>query len=264
MSERSNGYVFGFAAGVCLVCAILVSGSVVALKDRQEANILLDRQKKVLGVAGIIDESAAPPAEKVGELYKEYIQAHVVTLEKGEMNDSVDAATFDQKAAAADPARSAKAPDNKAKVARIPTNGLVYHVMKKGKVDKLIIPVEGKGLWSTLYGYIALENDANTVAGLTFYSHAETPGLGGEIDNPAWKALWKGRKVYGDDGEPKIEVIKGAAGPASADPYKVDGLSGATITSRGVSYLVQFWMDDSGYGPYINNFRSSKGNANGQ
>lgn len=263
MSERSNGYVFGFAAGICLVCAIVVSGSVVALKDRQEANIVLDRQKKVLSVAGLIDEANMPSPQVIQETYDKAIRAQVVNLKEGTAAEGVDAKVFDQQAQMKDPATSREAPENAAKVARIPNQGLVYQVMKNGNVEKLIIPVEGKGLWSTMYGFVALERDANTVAGMTFYQHGETPGLGGEVDNPAWKALWKGRKIY-KDGEPQIEVIKGAAGSASAAPYQVDGLSGATITCRGVTELVRFWMDDEGYGPYIEKFRQSKGQGNGQ
>ena len=135
----------------------------------------------------------------------------------------------------------------------------MYQVVKDDKIESLILPMHGKGLWSTLYGFLAVESDAQTVSGIVFYEHAETPGLGGEVDNPRWRSTWKGRKVYGDDGQPKIEVIKGAAGSASSDPFHVDGLSGATITSRGVSYLVQFWMGDDGFKPYLTRFKTQEG-----
>jgi Na+-transporting NADH:ubiquinone oxidoreductase subunit C len=118
----------------------------------------------------------------------------------------------------------------------------------------LVLPVEGKGLWSTLYGFLALDADLNTIRGLTFYQHGETPGLGGEVDNRTWKALWPGRKAYKDD-VPVIAVVRGRAGPPSEDPYKVDGLSGATITSRGVTHLVQFWLGENGFEPYIDRLR---------
>ena len=135
---------------------------------------------------------------------------------------------------------------------RIPHNATIYEVRKEGKLEQIILPVEGKGLWSTLYGYLALKDDLNTINGLTFYQHAETPGLGGEVDNPRWKALWPGRKAFGDDGKPAVEVVKGQAGTPEEAPYAVDGLSGATITSRGVTYLIQFWLGDQGFGPYLN------------
>jgi Na+-transporting NADH:ubiquinone oxidoreductase subunit C len=133
---------------------------------------------------------------------------------------------------------------------------MIYHVMEAGSVARLIIPVEGKGLWSTLYGFLALEKDVDTITGITFYQHGETPGLGGEVDNPKWKALWKGRKAFNADQEPTIEVLKGQAGSVQDAPHHVDGLSGATITSRGVTYLVQFWLGEHGFGPYLAKFRA--------
>ena len=102
--------------------------------------------------------------------------------------------------------------------------------MTTADIESLVLPIEGYGLWKFLYGFIAIEDDLNTVRGITFYEHGETPGLGGEVDNPRWKARWVGQKVFGDDGEPKIEVIKGFAPPPAEAPYEVDGLSGATIT----------------------------------
>src|SRR5262249_21974321 len=144
----------------------------------------------------------------------------------------IEAAGFDQRKAQKDPAQSHEAPPNQAKVLRVPNNALVYNVLKNGQVDTIILPIEGYGLWSTLYGFLALDKDGNTVKGITFYQHGETPGLGGEVDNPKWKALWPGRKVYGPDGKPQLGVVKGQAGPAKDDPFRVDGLSGATITSN--------------------------------
>jgi Na+-transporting NADH:ubiquinone oxidoreductase subunit C len=128
-----------------------------------------------------------------------------------------------------------------------------------GAVEMLILPIEGKGLWSTLYGFIALAPDATTIEGITFYEHGETPGLGGEIDNPSWKALWPGRRAFNDRGETAIEVIKGQAGPPAEDPYRVDGLSGATLTGRGVSHLVRFWLSEDGFGPFLDQVRESRG-----
>jgi Na+-transporting NADH:ubiquinone oxidoreductase subunit C len=115
------------------------------------------------------------------------------------------------------------------------------------------------GLWSTLYGYLALEPDARTIQGLTFYKHGETPGLGGEVDNPRWKALWPGRLASDEDGTPKIAVVKGRAGSVSEDPYHVDGLSGATITSNGVTNLMHFWLGKNGFGPYLDKQRAQGG-----
>ena len=128
----------------------------------------------------------------------------------------------------------------------------------QGDIDKIILPIRGYGLWSTLYGFIALEADGNTVAGLGFYEHGETPGLGGEVDNPRWKAVWPGKQVY-RDGEVAIALIKGAVDTSSANaPWQVDGLAGATLTARGVTNLVQFWLGENGFEPFLNNLKSGE------
>ena len=139
---------------------------------------------------------------------------------------------------------------------------MVYLLKKDGKVQKFILPIEGKGLWSTLYGFIALGPDTNLIEGITFYQHGETPGLGGEVDNPSWKAKWPGRLAFGPAGAPekwgapRIKVIKGAAGPVDKAPHKVDGLAGATITANGVTHLLNLWLGENGFGPYLEKQRS--------
>jgi Na+-transporting NADH:ubiquinone oxidoreductase subunit C len=181
----------------------------------------------------------------------------VVDLASGKELPDVDPKTFDQKKAVDDPKLSRKAPPNNAGIVRLPLQALVYEMKDEDELKLLILPIEGKGLWSTLYGFIALDADLETIKGITFYEHKETPGLGGEVDNPKWKALWVGRRAFGDDLEPKIAVIHGKAGSPQQDPYQVDGLSGATMTSRGVTHLVQFWLGDEGFGPYLKNLRAS-------
>ena len=254
--QHNTLYTFLFAAAICLFCAVFVSGAAVSLKDRQEENKVLDRQKKVLMVAGLMQEGANWTPEKIKSNFSTNIQVKVVELKSGTYATDIDGTTFDQLKASKDPNLSSLAPANNAKVARIPNHAAVYHVMKNGQPVKVILPVEGKGLWSTLYGFLALEKDVETIAGLTFYQHGETPGLGGEVDNPKWKALWPGRKAFDSNGEAKIEVIKGQAGSAQDDPFSVDGLSGATITSRGVTHLVRFWLGSNGFGPYLTKLKT--------
>jgi Na+-transporting NADH:ubiquinone oxidoreductase subunit C len=254
--QHSTRYIVLFAAAVCAVCSVFVSSAAVMLKERQGANVLLDRQKKVLVVAGLMGEGEKITREEVAKRFAESVVAEVVDLESGSVLAGADAETFDQRKAAKDPSKSREAPPNDAQVRRLPHQGLVYRVVKDGTLQSIIVPISGKGLWSTLYGYIALAADAKTVVGITFYEHGETPGLGGEVDNPRWQSLWKGRKAYDDGGQPVIEVLKGAAGPVDEDPYRVDGLSGATITSRGVSSLVRFWLGENGFGPYLKTMRS--------
>ena len=256
----SNGYIIGFAGAVCVVCSIFVAGSAVALKDKQDLNAVVDKQTQVLKVAGLVKEGEKLAPAEVTQRFEDNLVPRVIERETGEYVEGVDAKAFDMQAAMADPATSKDAPTNEAQVRRLPQQAQVYELKgADGGVGAIILPVQGKGLWSTLKGFIALEPDTSTVAGLTFYSHAETPGLGGEVDNPKWKALWPGRQLFDASGAVKLEVIKGQAGPVAEDPYRVDGLSGATITSRGVSHLVQFWVGNDAFGPYLKKMRERAG-----
>ena len=259
--ERSNSYIILFAAAVCLVCSVFVAFAAVTLKERQDANAVLDRQKKVLIVADLLEEKAKVAPAEVQALFDQWIVARVVDLKTGTYDDSIDAATYDQQRALKDPAASKKAPENRAGLRRVPLKAQVYQVVTDGAVEKVILPIEGKGLWSTLYGFLALAPDTTSITGITFYQHGETPGLGGEVDNANWKALWAGRKAFDDEWSPAIEIIKGAAGPPADDPYSVDGLSGATLTCRGVNYLVHYWLGEQGFGPYLERFRSERSAA---
>jgi Na+-transporting NADH:ubiquinone oxidoreductase subunit C len=146
-----------------------------------------------------------------------------------------------------------------AKVIRRENISEVYLVEKDGKLDRIILPVRGMGLWGTLFGFLALESDLNTVAGLAFYEHRETPGLGGEVDNPNWKSLWPGKRVFAQDGSIAINIIKGSVNPDNpkAD-YQVDGLSGATLTSNGVDNLLHFWLGSEGFGPFLKNLKAGE------
>jgi Na+-transporting NADH:ubiquinone oxidoreductase subunit C len=258
--QRSNQYTILFAAVVCLVCAVFVSGAAVALKPLQDANKVLDVQKKVLNVAGAIAEGESLSKEQITARFEEKITAVVVDLASGKLAEGVDSTTYDQRKATKDPAQSESAPKNSAGLLRIPHNATVYQLKEGGTVKTIILPISGKGLWSTLYGFLALENDTNTIKGITFYEHGETPGLGGEVDNPRWKSKWAGKKAFadGDFSQINIEVVKGMARDNDmGNAHHVDGLSGATITSRGVSYLVQFWLGEHGFGPYLNQLRSA-------
>jgi len=250
-----------FAAAVCGVCSIFVALSAVALKDRQERNKQIDVQQKVLDLAGLLDEGQSMSGDQIQALYAANIKPRVIDLGSGRYLPEVDPSTYDQRVASKDPEASSVAPENAAKVRRIPTNAVVYQVQPEGQpVQAVILPIEGQGLWSTLYGFIALKGDGNTIEGITFYEHGETPGLGGEVDNPRWKAQWRGRKAYDDKGEVAIVVKKGRAGPPDQDPYHVDGLSGATITSRGVTNTLDFWLGPEGFGDYLMAFRQEGGN----
>jgi Na+-transporting NADH:ubiquinone oxidoreductase subunit C len=250
-------YTILFAAAVCVICAILVSSAAVSLADLQDKNAKLDKQENVLFAAGLAKPEENLNAEQIEQRFAT-IKAVVVDLETGEEVSGIDPAAYDQQKAKNDPAMSREAPPNEAVIKRLPKHAVVYHVLDEaGKVKMVVLPVEGYGLWSTLLGFLALDVDTNTVRGITYYSHKETPGLGGEVDNPNWKALWPGRKAFDDNWQPAIEVIKGQAGSPEQDPHRVDGLTGATLTSRGVTHMMDFWLGANGFGPYLEKFRQA-------
>ena len=239
---------------LCVVCSVIVSAAAVLLKPKQIANKELDRKTNILAAAGLMDSS-----KSVDELFSQ-ITTKVIDLETGKFTDKVDPATFDARKASKDPALS-NALDRNIDIASIKRQAkyqTVYLVETEGRLEKVILPVHGYGLWSTLYGFLALEGDLNTVVGLGFYSHAETPGLGGEVDNPLWKSQWPGKKVYAEGAmKPLLGVIKGKVDPnAENASHQIDGLSGATLTSNGVSQMVKFWMGENGYAPFLTNLKA--------
>jgi Na+-transporting NADH:ubiquinone oxidoreductase subunit C len=256
----SKRYTFLFATAVCVVCALLVATSAVVLREQQETNALLYRQKNVLLAAGLVASDQALPDRELLRIFDANIRVRLVDLATGELVPvaQLDPKTYDQRRARNDPEQSRVAPPNNAGVARMPRRGTVYFAMQGEQVRLVILPVEGIGMWGTLYGFIALEPDGNTVRGLTYYDQKETPGLGGEIGSPKWQAAWNGRKVYNDRWEPQLAVIKGRAGPPDKDPLRVDGLSGATITSNAVSRLTAFWMSNHGWGRFLERFRKGE------
>lgn len=246
------------AAVLCVVCSVLVSTAAIGLKDLQEENKKLDIQKNLLLASGLIEGKVTK--EEILEAYKS-VQAEVIELETGATTD-IDPAGFDQKAARKDPKRNKviASGEDKAGIKTRSKFAPVYKVMEGGEVKMIVLPINGKGLWSTLYGFIALAPDTRTIKGLGFYEHGETAGLGGEVDNPLWKAQWSGKTATNENYEPVIRVIKGSVD--SSDPAadkKIDGLSGATITSNGVTGLVQYWLGSDGFGPYLAKFRQEHG-----
>lgn len=246
MARESLIKTYVVALSLAVTCSLLVAGAAVGLRPLQEANKVIDRKKNILVVAGLHD--AEVPVEEAFQ----QVEVRIVDIETGEFvsEDKIDPATFDQRAAAKDPELSVVIPAQKdlAGIGRREKYSLVYLVQKDGQLDQVILPIVGKGLWSTMYGFLALGDDLNTVRGITFYEHAETPGLGGEIDNPLWKAKWTGKKLYDDQGGYKLEIVKGMAATSGPEAeHQIDGISGATLTANGVSDSVDYWMGADGF-----------------
>ena len=235
------------ATSLCFVCSMVVSFAAVNLKSIQEVNKAIDKQKNILQVAGVYHEGI-----DVNKTFSSF-QPLVVDLNSGKFTDKFDPSIFDDKKAAQDPLLSVSLENDPASIGRR-TNYATIYLLKKddGSLDKVILPIHGYGLWSTLYGFIALEDNLNDIFGLQFYQHAETPGLGAEVDNPKWKAQWKGKKLNNENGELMIQVAK----TQKYKEHHIDALAGATLTSNGVDNLVKFWMGKDGFKKFLNNLKN--------
>ncbi|MFW1677813.1 Na(+)-translocating NADH-quinone reductase subunit C [Pontibacter sp. JAM-7] len=243
---------------LCVVCSVIVSTAAVVLKPKQVANKNLDRQTNILAAAGVDYQG-----KDIQELFNSTITKKFVDLESGKFTEVADPKRYDAKKAAKDKELGqVLSKDVDIASIKYQANVMPVYLIESaaGDVEKIILPVHGYGLWSTLYGFLALEGDLNTVIGLGFYSHAETPGLGGEVDNPAWKAMWPGKKVYPEGSmDPALGLIKGNVDPASPKAvFQIDGLSGATLTSNGVTNLVHFWLGKNGYAPFLANLKAGE------
>lgn len=248
LPNDSNVKTIGVALMVCLVCSFTVSVTVVGLKDIQMRNRTPGIRENILEVAGLLQRG-----KNIDRLF-EQVEVRVIDLKTGNYVDDIDPAAYDQRQAARD--RNFSNPISKkhdiANIKRRARYSTVYLVRERGEIKKIVLPVHGQGFLSTMYGFIALESDANTICGIKFYEQNETPGMGGEIDNPAWRSLWRGKRVYDEEGNNVIEVITGDNDRRSAGQlHQVDGITGATRTSRGVNNILRFWMGDLGFKPYL-------------
>ncbi|WNC73378.1 Na(+)-translocating NADH-quinone reductase subunit C [Thalassotalea psychrophila] len=249
-NKETFGKTLGFVVVVCLVCAALVSVSAVKLKPLQTANKLLDQQTKILEAAGLLELGTK---DGIVATYEKFVVAKMIDLDTGKFIEG-DAASFDERRDARDVTKSIKPANDIAGINRRANSSVVYLVRNgAGTIDSVILPIVGSGLWDLMYGFIGLEVDLNTVKSVVYSDHKETPGLGAEVLNPKWKALWPGKKMFDQQNAIAIKIVKGGA--KKDDIHGVDALSGATLTSVGVEKTLHFWLGEEGYGPFINNFR---------
>ena len=266
LNKDSLPNTFLVATVLCLLCAFVVSAASVTLRPLQLANAQKDRRSNILQVSGFTPEEIEEDGG-VKKVFESRFEVRIVDLDTGndaqaECQAAMDKAKdrvvnlseeYDQLwASKTNPNKGlSEKLEKKADVCGIKSREKFSEVFimnsEDGKPELYVFPVRGNGLWSLMQGYLAVKPDFQTVVGLTFYQQAETPGLGGEVQNPDWKALWTGKKIY-EDGVVKLAVIKGNK---PGNDYGVDALSGATITSNGVTNMIDFWMGDKGFGPYI-------------
>ncbi len=250
----SNKETFGgtliFVFIICLVCAAFVSISAVGLKPLQQANKLLDKQTKILEASGLLEIAGT---DIVGT-YAKFVEAKMVDLDSGSIIEG-NTDMFDERSDARDESKSIKPINDIAGINRRANHAVIYLVKdSQGQLDTIVLPIVGSGLWDLMYGFVGLAPDLNTVRSVVYSDLKETPGLGAEVLNPKWKALWPGKKMYNEQGEAAIKIVKGGA--KKGDIHGVDALSGATLTSQGVERTLHFWLGDEGYGSFVANFKN--------
>lgn len=239
MPRDSTAKILSVAFLVCVVCSIIVSAAAVGLQKQQQRNQMEEKRRNVLQIAGLYD-----PAQSVEQQFRR-LTTVTVDLASGTV----------LKEAIARPKNVAiPAAADLAGIKQRAETVEVYLQHEGGQLKQVILPVYGKGLWSTMYGFIALGSDCSSVTGFGFYQHGETPGLGGEIENPAWLKTWRGKTVYAHNGSVALSVVKPGT---AASNYTIDGLSGATLTSRGVSNLIHYWLGENGYKPFLDGLRKA-------
>ncbi|AOY44252.1 MULTISPECIES: Na(+)-translocating NADH-quinone reductase subunit C [Psychrobacter] len=261
--KSNNAKTISVALTLCLVCSVLVSAVAVGLKPAQIENARLDRNKNIL-VAADMYNTESDTADDVAERFKDF-DVKIIDLNKGNYLDDDELKTagipdrnaYDASQATKNQALSEDLGDNDpAGIGRKPKYAKVY--VKEddaGKPELVVLPIQGYGLWGTIYGFLTLESDMNTIKGISFYEHKETPGLGARIEEPEWRAQWNGIHSYDDNGD----VATGVTKAGNPKDNWVDGISGATLTSRGVSNMIQFWLGDQGYKPYLDMLRKESG-----
>ncbi|CAB0149499.1 Na(+)-translocating NADH-quinone reductase subunit C [Pseudidiomarina piscicola] len=254
--NESLGKTLFVVIALCLVCAIIVSGAAVGLKPIQQKNAALDMQRNVLDAAGLLE-----PSTDVVAVFNERVETKLINLNTLEVVDQAngeDAANYDPIAAANKPEWSTqleKANDTAGIGTRENVTKVYFINGEQGDLETLVLYIRGYGLWGTMYGLISLQPDLNTVRSVNFYEHSETPGLGGEIQNPKWVAQWQGKEIYGDNNaEVEFDVMKSP----KQENHDVDALSGATLTSNGVDNLMAYWFSDKAYGPLLDKIRKGE------
>lgn len=246
---------------LAFACSTLVALAAIGLRPYQEANRALDRKKNILFAAGIYQKGVAVEQQFTS------IETRLIDLASGSFvkDSAIDPDNYDQLAAAMekDSGKELDKNEDLAGIRRQEKYSLVYLVKDGDTIDEIVLPIRGKGLWSTMYGYVAIDADLSTIRGVSFYEHGETPGLGGEIENPRWQQGWQDKKVYGESGDLSVVVAKsGAQVETGKESYQIDGLSGASLTTEGVNNIMQFWFGEHGFKPFFEQIRT-RGDFNG-
>jgi Na+-transporting NADH:ubiquinone oxidoreductase subunit C len=237
------------AAGVALFCSFMVSTAVYWLRPMQLAYADIERNRAILVAGNLAPHDA--------ELNDRDVVARFVALETrifdrqtGLFTTAIDAVSYDYRAAATDPAMST-AVAAELDIAGIGTQARylpVYSILDD-ETRRVIVPIYGRGMWSTIYGYVSVAAEGLTIAGIAFYEHGETPGIGDRIQNPDWLAQWRGKRIYANDAT--VQLFFAAEDSSGPPEFRIDAITGATATVSAVERILRFWLGPQAYGPAL-------------
>jgi len=258
MSEERIGRTLAVAAIVAVFCSLVVSSAVIYLRPIHLAWAALDQNRNVLQVAGLLPAAEETTDRQVVTLFRE-LDVRLVNLASGLFDQQLDALAYDQQSAADEPATSVIIPAglDLARLGRRARLATVYLVWNGGRIQHIVLPLRGQGMWAPIEGHIALEADFNTVTGIGFHQHGETPGIGDRIQQRDWQASWIGKKIYGPDGQ--IRIGFAAIHSTGLQPeHRFDAISGATVTVTAVNQMVAYWLGQHGFGPFLDQLRNNR------
>ncbi|WOT03840.1 Na(+)-translocating NADH-quinone reductase subunit C [Shewanella youngdeokensis] len=242
-----------FTVTLCLLCSFMITGTAELLKERKLVKKRDELKRNVL-IAAAVDIAD----KDFSEIFKQKVKPLLITLDTGAEAPQVNVLDFDERLAAIDPNTSRPPKKDLAKIKSRAAQARVFKVFDdKGELASVVVPIYGKGLWSIIYGYIALQPDLNTIENVIFYEHGETPGIGDFLNDPQWTAQWHGKQLFNAKGKVAFKVVKGGAKPG--DIHGVDAVSGATMSGRGVQRAVKFWFGAEGFEMFFNNLKAAEG-----
>ncbi|QYJ78253.1 Na(+)-translocating NADH-quinone reductase subunit C [Shewanella acanthi] len=248
-----------FTITLCLLCSFMITGTAGILKERKLAKKRDELQRFVLMASDV----GLGEGTEFRDIFAKSVKPLLINLDTGKVDSDTNVLDFDERMAAINPDTSSTPKKDIAKIKTRANDVRVFKVFDdNGKLSSVVVPFYGKGLWSIIYGYMAVEPDLNTVKGIVVYEHGETPGIGDFITDPDWLGLWKGKKLFDDNGKFAMRLVKGGA--KEGDTHGVDAVSGATMTGRGLQRAVEFWFGEEGFQTFFKQLKATEGLADPQ
>lgn len=241
-----------FTITLCLLCSFMITGTAGVLKERKLAKKRDELQRYVL-MAAAVDLGQG---NEFREIFAKSVKPLLINLTTGKVDSDTNVLDFDERMAAINPETSSTPKNDIAKIKTRANDARVFKILDAdGKLASVVVPFYGKGLWSMIYGYVAVEPDFNTIKGMVVYDHGETPGIGDFVTDPQWLSLWKGKQLFDEKGQFAMHLVKGGA--KAGDIHGVDAVSGATMTGRGVQRAMEFWFGVEGFQTFFNQLKAS-------